>query len=202
MARPLEIDIVRSIEFRDHIENFISEGKLNQAVNQLRKVVTAQPELYREVILLSAAINDLDMEQRRGVVTREQYIVSKARLMERILAVAKQITDSTNFVTMPDSEALHPGAGPLEQPSTADLSSTVNRIDVGGVTVRQPSGAFPDLKRRTLEQRRVALVEEYQAANNQLDRILDNADRIRVGRQIKEIESRIKEIEDELSRLG
>lgn len=57
---------------------------------------------------------------------------------------------------------------------------------------------LPDYKRRALEERRAALVEEYEAANAQLSRELADVNRKRIERQIADLERQIAEIEVQL----
>jgi DNA segregation ATPase FtsK/SpoIIIE-like protein len=58
---------------------------------------------------------------------------------------------------------------------------------------------FSDIKREELEKRREALVEEYQAANAQLSHVLSDVDRLRIQRQVADLEQRIQQVESELS---
>jgi hypothetical protein len=63
------------------------------------------------------------------------------------------------------------------------------------------STSFSDTKRKTLEQRKAALVEEYEAANAQLGQALDNVARLRIQRQIGELETQIKDVEKQIEDL-
>jgi len=58
---------------------------------------------------------------------------------------------------------------------------------------------MPDYKRSALAQRRLQLLEEYQAANNQLARMLNDADKLKIQRQIEDLERQIEEIDQQLS---
>ncbi|MFX0196429.1 MAG: trypsin-like peptidase domain-containing protein [Candidatus Hodarchaeota archaeon] len=63
------------------------------------------------------------------------------------------------------------------------------------------TGVSLDAKRETLEKRLANLVEEYQAASDQLGRTRDDVDRIRIERQIKELERKMKDVDSELGSL-
>ena len=58
--------------------------------------------------------------------------------------------------------------------------------------------ALPKYKRQALERRRAALIEEYQAASAQLDRALSDVDRLRIQRQVDDLEKQIAQLEREL----
>ncbi|MFX0196430.1 MAG: hypothetical protein ACFFCW_09935 [Candidatus Hodarchaeota archaeon] len=58
-----------------------------------------------------------------------------------------------------------------------------------------------DIQRETLEKRLAELLEEYQAASDQLGRTRDDVDRIRIERQIKELDKKMKEVNSELNKL-
>jgi predicted nucleic acid-binding Zn-ribbon protein len=60
---------------------------------------------------------------------------------------------------------------------------------------------FAAIKRQTLEDQRQALVEEYQAANAQLARTLSDVDRVRLERQLRDLEQRIDKTEADLAAL-
>ena len=57
-----------------------------------------------------------------------------------------------------------------------------------------------DYKRRALEQQRKALLEEYEAANEQLAQMLSAADQTKIKRQIADLEEKIQEVERQLGR--
>lgn len=64
------------------------------------------------------------------------------------------------------------------------------------------SNPVPDYKRKALEKRRAALIEEYEAASAQLDRALADVDRLRLQRQADDLERQIQGIDDQLGRAG
>jgi hypothetical protein len=64
-----------------------------------------------------------------------------------------------------------------------------------------PSNAFRQAKIDALARRLAALIEEYTAANGQLDSLLDSVQRVRVGRQVAALEESIKQTEAELDSL-
>lgn len=61
-----------------------------------------------------------------------------------------------------------------------------------------PMSPLSDYKRQALEKRHAALIEEYEAANAQLSRALSDVDRVRLQRQVDDLERQIQEIEAEL----
>lgn len=58
------------------------------------------------------------------------------------------------------------------------------------------------LKRKTLEQHLQDLYQEYEAANRQLGRMLGDVDRLRLQRQIKDLEQEIREVEGQIRSLA
>lgn len=60
---------------------------------------------------------------------------------------------------------------------------------------------FAFIKRQALEDQRQALLEEYQAANAQLARTLSEVDRVRLERQLRDLEQRITKTEADLAAL-
>jgi N-acetylmuramoyl-L-alanine amidase len=60
------------------------------------------------------------------------------------------------------------------------------------------SNPVPNYKRKALEKRRAALIEDYEAASAQLDRALADVDRLRLQRQADDLERQIQAIDDEL----
>jgi hypothetical protein len=64
------------------------------------------------------------------------------------------------------------------------------------------SGSFSDIKRQTLERRRAELFEEYEDANSQLGRELNEVTRRRLQRQIEALEKEINELDSQLQQLG
>ena len=60
------------------------------------------------------------------------------------------------------------------------------------------TNVLPGYKRRALEDRRAALVEEYEAATAQLSREISDVNRKRIERQIADLERQIAEIEAQL----
>jgi predicted nucleic acid-binding Zn-ribbon protein len=63
------------------------------------------------------------------------------------------------------------------------------------------SSAFVQIKRQMLEDQRQALLEEYQAANAQLARTLSDVDRVRLERQLRDLEQQITKTEADLAAL-
>lgn len=61
---------------------------------------------------------------------------------------------------------------------------------------------FQELKRKTLEQRRDALAEQYTLAAGQLENTLNAADKPRLRRQMTDLEQEIVQLETELAALG
>lgn len=59
---------------------------------------------------------------------------------------------------------------------------------------------LPEYKRRALERQRDALLEEHEAANQQLPQMLSAADQTKIKRQIADLEEKIQEIERQLGR--
>lgn len=64
------------------------------------------------------------------------------------------------------------------------------------------SNPLPDYKLKALERRRTALIEEYEAASAQLDRVLSEVERLRLQRQADDLERQIQEIDDQLGQAG
>ena len=64
-----------------------------------------------------------------------------------------------------------------------------------------PTSPFASIKRQALEDQRQALLEEYQAANAQLARTLSDVDRVRLERQLRDLEQRIDKTEADLAAL-
>lgn len=60
------------------------------------------------------------------------------------------------------------------------------------------SSPVPDYKRRALEQRRNALIEEYEAANGQLLSALSTVEQVRIQRRLNDLEHQIQEIDVQL----
>lgn len=54
---------------------------------------------------------------------------------------------------------------------------------------------LPEYKRKALEKRKATLIEEYEAANAQLEHTLDDVNALRIKRLIQGLESQIQEIE-------
>jgi hypothetical protein len=61
--------------------------------------------------------------------------------------------------------------------------------------------SLPDYKRKALERRRTSLIEEFEAASAQLDRTLSDADRLRLQRQVNDLERQIQQVENELGQI-
>lgn len=64
------------------------------------------------------------------------------------------------------------------------------------------NSSFTANKRQSLEDQRQALLEEYQAANAQLARTLSDVDRVRLERQLRDLEQRITKTEADLAALN
>lgn len=65
-----------------------------------------------------------------------------------------------------------------------------------------PDDMLPEHKRKALEHRKMSLVEEYKAVSNQLSSSLEAAQRLRLGRQLDDLEKQIKKIAVNLSASG
>ena len=63
------------------------------------------------------------------------------------------------------------------------------------------TSSFAAIKHQALEDQRQALLEEYQAANSQLARTLSDVDRVRLERQLRDLEQRISKTEADLAAL-
>lgn len=63
------------------------------------------------------------------------------------------------------------------------------------------STTVPDYKRQALEKRLAQLLEEHQAANDQLGRTLGAADTLKLKRQIEALDSEIEQVDRELKEL-
>jgi hypothetical protein len=59
-----------------------------------------------------------------------------------------------------------------------------------------------EMKKRLLEERRANVLEEYQAANDQLSRELSAVNEKRIKRQIEKLEADLREIETELAKIS
>lgn len=64
-----------------------------------------------------------------------------------------------------------------------------------------PGASFKDMKRGTLRGQMESLLSDYEAANRQLEGMPDGVDRNRLKRQIKNLESEIETLEQEIDRL-
>jgi hypothetical protein len=60
------------------------------------------------------------------------------------------------------------------------------------------TNGLPDFKRKALERRRASLLEEYDAVNRQLDLTLEAGQRVRLERQLEDLERQIAEIDAQL----
>jgi hypothetical protein len=58
-----------------------------------------------------------------------------------------------------------------------------------------------ETKKQTLNKRIANLIAEHEAVNNQIDRALNDGDRLRLGRQSADLERQIQQVEDELKAL-
>ena len=72
---------------------------------------------------------------------------------------------------------------------------------MGGTTPIQTE-SYSSMIRGALQQRLVALVEDYMAANKQVAYTLAEVDRLRLQRQIHGLEAEIFEVERQLKGLG
>jgi len=70
----------------------------------------------------------------------------------------------------------------------------------GGEPARKKP-SFSTVKRKTLENRHAELVKEYEAANAHLGRVLSAVDRVRIQRQIDDLEKQIKDIEQQIENI-
>ncbi|HSN76303.1 MAG TPA: hypothetical protein VL334_14605 [Anaerolineae bacterium] len=61
--------------------------------------------------------------------------------------------------------------------------------------------SFASIKRQALDDQRQTLLEEYQAASAQLARTLSDVDRVRLERQLRDLEQRIAKTEADLAAL-
>lgn len=61
------------------------------------------------------------------------------------------------------------------------------------------SSSLQDIQRRVLERRLAALAEEYEAVNQQIDRTIDAAHRLKLGRQVNDLLKEMNEIKARLS---
>lgn len=57
---------------------------------------------------------------------------------------------------------------------------------------------FPEYKRKVLERRRQSLIEEYEAVTRQMDQSLETVSRVRLKRQMDDLERQITELESQL----
>lgn len=96
-----------------------------------------------------------------------------------------------------------------EAPTSRTLTASKRRSTVqGGHGKRRPSTkaspkpkSFSRIKLATLTKRMVMLIEEYEVTNNQLLMTLNEADRLRLKRQLQKLESEIREVEREIADL-
>lgn len=63
------------------------------------------------------------------------------------------------------------------------------------------NASFAAIKRQAREDQHQALLEEYQASNAQLARTLSDVDRVRLERQLRDLEQRITKTEAEMTAL-
>jgi chromosome segregation ATPase len=63
------------------------------------------------------------------------------------------------------------------------------------------TASFLEIKRHNLEKRLSGLFEEYEAASKQLNRTLAETDRIRLQRQLDNLEQEIQQLESDLTQL-
>lgn len=84
---------------------------------------------------------------------------------------------------------------------TSAQDSTTSASPATPATPATPR-SFVEIKRQALQDRRAALVEDYQAANQQIVQTLADLDRQRLLRQLEALERNIAQIDDDLSKLG
>jgi len=61
--------------------------------------------------------------------------------------------------------------------------------------------SLSDIKRGTLERRLAALAEDYEAASAQLARVLSAVERVRIQRQIMDLEAQMQQVERQIADL-
>jgi len=89
----------------------------------------------------------------------------------------------------PETDIVEPAPG---RPANTDTSVSTNSA---------PRMTLASLKRQSLEKQRSALSEEYAAANRQLTYTHNEADRLRIGRQVESLEEQIGQAEARLAEL-
>lgn len=59
-----------------------------------------------------------------------------------------------------------------------------------------------EYKRKALNERRAALLEEYEAANEQLSQALGSVERLRIQRQMTDLDQQIQKVDKELAQIA
>ena len=79
-----------------------------------------------------------------------------------------------------------PDDGDVESPSSPATPST---------------GKVIDMRRRSLQRRIDALIEEHEAVSRQIDTVLDRGSQVRLQRQVRDLEEQIFQLESDLQKL-
>lgn len=136
-------------------------------------------------------------------MARRDDIVNLLDIHRRRLAILQQQQARLGYSTPPhmlmEIEDINAEVARLQQ-ELAVLPDGPPTATAGGTAV--PAGtSFTATKRNALEDQLRSLTEEYQAASAQWSRALGEVERVRLKRQMDDLETRIQQVEGELARL-
>lgn len=77
---------------QQNIQNHIAEDRISDALNLLKTYAEKhRPEWTTDVILLTSRYRNLEKQQRRGVISREQQLLEKNRITHAVLGLAERL---------------------------------------------------------------------------------------------------------------
>jgi len=86
MAKP-------SLEYLIHtIQELIAEGEIETAIEQLKNYLHSNlPRTYDEILIQSSSYQRLQRSERKGLLTREQFVVEQNRIAKALLDLLKEL---------------------------------------------------------------------------------------------------------------
>lgn len=145
---------------------------------------------------------------RRGAVAAERALDRYDLRVARSSQPEVPAAANTTGLTLQPESPVPPSSNKLsrQQPQQAAGETRVVTQPGGlnepaGAASPRPRSRLSDLQRKVLEDRRERLSAAYQAANEQFDRTLSDADRERIKLHISQLKQELEEVERELNEL-
>lgn len=133
-------------QFSDDIMQLISQDKLKEAIEEIKKLLEQSPRMLNDVVMQSARYNEVMASIHRGTINYEDASIEKNKIRFALMNLLQEIseggTDNEAAKTEVDNYLKEREAGKVNQ-ITIKGDHNINAQDISGSTINIQIGNSP-----------------------------------------------------------